>query len=82
MALYTAGRAFGTAIANVSDIMKRLFVVLAVMLVASNGFAKTVNKAATKKTLHRSKAHVTTIDASGPAESESTWPEVTKKGHL
>jgi hypothetical protein len=82
MALYTAGRASGTAIANVSDIMKRLFVVLAVMLVASNGFAKTANKTARKKTPYRSKAHVTNIDVSGPVDSESPWPEVTKKGHL
>jgi len=62
--------------------MKRLFVVLAVMLVASNGFAKTGSKAARTKASHRSRAHVTTIDAGGPAEPESPWPEVAKKGHL
>jgi len=58
--------------------MKRLFLVLAVMFVASNAFAKT----AKKKTPYRHRGHVTTVDASGPAEPESPWPEITKKGHL
>jgi hypothetical protein len=84
--LYISGPASGTAIAISRDIMKRLFVVLAVMLVASNGFAKSANrpasKAAKKKIPYRSRAHVTTIDVAGPAEPESPWPEVTKKGHL
>ena len=62
--------------------MKRLFVVLAVMLVASTGFAKTTSKAGKKKVPYRSRAHVTTIDVGGPAQPESPWPEITKKGHL
>jgi hypothetical protein len=62
--------------------MKRLIVVLAVMFVASNAFAKTATKTPKKKTPYRHKGHVTTIDAGTPAEPESPWPEITKKGHL
>lgn len=55
--------------------MKKLLVVLVVVFVSSNTFARSA-----KKNLHRPKA--TTIDAGGSAEPESPWPEITKKGHL
>jgi hypothetical protein len=57
--------------------MKKALVVLAVMLLSSNAFAK-----GAKKTQPRPKGRVTTVDASGPSEPESPWPEITKKGHL
>jgi hypothetical protein len=57
--------------------MKKALVVLVVMILSSNAFAKTA-----KKNQHRPKGPVTTIDGSGPAEPESPWPEITKKGHL
>lgn len=51
--------------------------VLAVMILSSNAFAKSA-----KRTQHRPKTPVTTIDGSGPSEPGSPWPEITKKGHL
>jgi hypothetical protein len=57
--------------------MTKLPVVLAIVIVSSNAFAK-----APKKAAHRSKATVTTVDLGAPAQAESPWPEITKKGHL
>ncbi len=57
--------------------MKKALVVLAVMILSSNAFAKSA-----KRTQHRPKTPVTTIDGSGPSEPGSPWPEITKKGHL
>ena len=56
--------------------MNRVWVVIAVVLLSSNAFAKPAKRAA------RAKPGVTVIDASGPAAPESAWPTVTKKGHL
>jgi hypothetical protein len=59
--------------------MKKLLrlVVLAVVFVPPNAFAKSA-----KKNLHRPKGPVTTIDAGGSAKPESPWPEIATKGHL
>jgi hypothetical protein len=57
--------------------MKKIVAVLAVVLLSSAAHAK-----GTKKSLHRPKGPVTTIDAGGSAEPESPWPEITKKGRL
>ena len=56
--------------------MKRVWVVIAVVLLSSNAFAKPAKRAA------RTKAPVTVIDASTPSAPESPWPTVAKKGHL
>lgn len=57
--------------------MKKLLAAFAIVLVSSSAYAK-----GAKKSLHRPKGPVTTIDASGPAEPESPWPQITKKGPL
>jgi hypothetical protein len=57
--------------------MKKALMVVAVMILSSNAFAKSA-----KRAQHRQKGPVTTIDGSGPSEPESPWPEITKKGHL
>jgi len=57
--------------------MKKLLAALVIVLVSSTTYAK-----GTKKSLHRPKGPATTIDASGPAEPESPWPEIAKKGPL
>ena len=57
--------------------MKKLLFALVIVLVSSTADAK-----GAKKSLHRSKGPATTIDASGPAEPASPWPEITKKGPL
>ena len=57
--------------------MKKLLAALVIVLVSSTAYAK-----GTKKSLHRPKGPATTIDASGPAEPESPWPEIAKKGPL
>jgi hypothetical protein len=58
--------------------MKRFFAVVVVLLVCSTAFAKSPRK----KTPYRSKGTVTTVDLGGPAQTESPWPDVVKKGHL
>jgi len=58
--------------------MKRLLAVLVILLISSTAFAKSPRK----KGPYRSKGTVTTIDLGGPAQPESPWPEVVKKGHL
>lgn len=57
--------------------MKKLLAAFAIVLASSSAYAKSA-----KKSLHRPKGPVTTIDASGPAEPDSPWPQITKKGPL
>jgi hypothetical protein len=56
--------------------MNRVWVVITVVLLSSNAFAKSAKRAA------RAKTPVTIIDMSAPAAPESPFPTVTKKGHL
>ena len=58
--------------------MNRLLAVLVVLLISSTAFANTPRK----KSPHRSKGTVTTINLGGPAQPESPWPAVVEKGHL
>jgi hypothetical protein len=57
--------------------MTKLPLVLAIVILSANAYAKSP-----KKGTHRSKATVTTVDLGSPAEAESPWPAITKKGHL
>jgi hypothetical protein len=59
------------------EIAMKLLAVLALVLVSSTVYAK-----GAKKSQHRPRGRVTTVDASGSAEPESPWPEIAKKGHL
>ena len=56
--------------------MNRVWVVITVVLLSSNAFAKSAKRGP------RAKPPVTVIDLSGPPAPESPFPTVTKKGHL